>query len=195
MIIILTGGTQKTRKCLMQQLAKHIEYTHIEGDTYAEQRSKLLQNLPSAKNLLLTCCFLKSQRYEIYCISKRYNMAYCVVLDGCATDFDAYEVPNPRFVYDKPMYTIDTLQSISKLQAVKHNNKAHTKKAHVSSDYFLQVQQIVQETNKERMHKSYILKECEQKLYNILQINNLCIDKVRECYKQIIQNEIESKKI
>ncbi|KAM0678001.1 hypothetical protein BDAP_000125 [Binucleata daphniae] len=195
MIIVLTGGTKKSRQEMMVQISAYVEYTHIEGETYAEQKSNLLHHLHLANNLLVTNCFLKSQRYEIFCIAKRFNLSYCVIVDETETDFEAYEVPNARFVYDKPMYNSATLHEINKIKTIKRNNKAHTKKIHVSSDYFVNVQQIIKTINKEFESKSYVLKECEQKLYNILQVNNVCIDEIETCYKKIIQNELENKNI
>ncbi|KAM0685023.1 hypothetical protein COBT_003768, partial [Conglomerata obtusa] len=67
MIVILTGGTEETRLLLLGKLKTLYEYEFINNKEFKQQKSQLEQSLPSQKIFVISNCFLKSHRYEIYC--------------------------------------------------------------------------------------------------------------------------------
>ncbi|KAM0676188.1 hypothetical protein GVAV_000151 [Gurleya vavrai] len=193
MILILTGGSEKTQKLILDKLKEFISYELINEDTFIATKSKLTQNLPSDLNFVLPNCFLKSQRYEIYCLAKRFNTKFCILLADGQCDNILFEELNKKFIFENPVFEIDSLNEILELKNVKKKSKAHVKQKIVGSDYLTNIRIIVDRINLDYEKYRFMLKECEEKLMSLVQTDAIDLEKIDFCYKKIINDEIKIK--
>lgn len=188
MIIILTNGTKASRDNLLQKLNAYIEYTLINHEKFAEQRH-ITETLASQdKNLVVTRCFLKSQRYEIYCIAKRFNQGFCIVQDSVQHD-DFEELTGN---YDKPVINDDSLEEILNVKKVKSINKAHKFIRAPTSDYLTRVRKIMEEVGS-KIEGFWCKDALEKKVFRMIGKNPIDVDQFEKWYKAMIINELSNK--
>lgn len=176
MIIILTGGTPISNSLLLSKL--EFPFTLIDNHPYAAKRSTLESFLPSQNNFIIPCS-LKSHRYEIHRLARRFNHPFYILLDT-SEDGDFEELNG---TYDKPVvcdYEIEKLVD----KSLKFKNMAHTKKSS-GGDYMQQVMKTIKSVNEK--YESLFVKECEKRMINMVNKSVIDIKDVADIYESIIK--------
>lgn len=122
---------------------------------------------------------MKSQRYEIHCLARRFNHPFYILLDTYKTD--NYEELNGT--NDKPVvcdYELEKLKDTN----VSKMNKAHKKKT-ASGDYMQQVKRIVNGVN--QRYSCAFVREAEKKMFNMVNKSVIDIKDIEKVYESIIR--------
>lgn len=192
MIIILTGGTQNSRNEIISQLKNYLTFDVLDQNLFKEQKSYVEHNIKNDKSILLTRCFLKSQRYEIFCIARRFNKNFIIIFDYTPCEENFFEEPCGK--YDQPTIGSNELHKITELKSIQFNRKTHVKKNTATSDYLLKVNELIEKINKEYEYSFHFLKECENKVLKMINMHPIELNRFEDCYRKIIEQEINKHK-
>lgn len=184
MIIILTNGTSSSRSIILANLRSFLEFEIIDHPLFAEQRHITQTTANTNSHKVLTRCFLKSQRYEIYCIAKRFNLTFCIIVDSVENcDFEKLGGK-----YDKPAINDDNLKEVLKINHVKKANKSHKFVRAPTCDYLSQVSIIMKRVGDE-IEGYWFKSEVERRVFGLIGKNHIGLEEFEGWYRQMVHNE------
>ncbi|WUR03055.1 KTI12-like protein [Vairimorpha necatrix] len=174
-------------KHLLPQLTSSLSSFDIEihKDNFLSTRS-LLSNMSSTKLYILLNCDLKPHRYEIYCLAKKQESAYCILstepLSGAKHD-------NPHILINSEILNEPLLNEIMTcLNRKLVPTTAHKKKIVNDNNYLSSVKVLINKVNDECTGTlKTVKKDCEHKLLKMLNINPIDIKEIEELYKKMLE--------
>lgn len=190
MIIILTNGTEESRKKILTTLRCYVAFDLIDHPTFATQRHFVETTANAHSVKVVTRCFLKSQRYEIYCLAKRFKLSFCIIHDS---------VDNPDFEelggkYDQPVVGDDSLEEVLTVGKIGKENKAHKFIRAPSGDYLMQIKNIMSRVGGE-VANYWFKEELEKRIFCIISKNPIGVGEFEKWYRKMIENEMKSKEL
>ncbi|EJW01190.1 hypothetical protein EDEG_04066 [Edhazardia aedis USNM 41457] len=200
MILILTGGTEISRQKLIKDIQEIAPFVIYDQKLYSELRSQIEININLPTNKLVVGCFMRSQRYELFCIARRYNIPFYIMLDSTPCEFDYFEIPKTIYKYESSLimsYHLKDLKEIFEKINTKKNPKkknfAHKKKTAPTSNYITDVKSILKRVNENYSDYSYLHHICEEQFMSMISSDAINIEDVEMCYKKILVDEINNK--
>ncbi|EPR78991.1 hypothetical protein SLOPH_1201 [Spraguea lophii 42_110] len=165
--------------------------------SYNECRSLLLNSQNLSELNLLRFAEMKSQRYEIFCIAKRFKLQYGVIF---SEKLEIIEPPSFNTKHDNPLIVIDgDIKADSILELIKakklKTSFANRKKISPSETYISDVKNIITKINKELKIESnncFVI-EAENQLAKMINLSPIELGKIEECYKTIISEKLKNK--
>lgn len=184
-VIVLLKNSKYFLDDLKNMVKSEFDMEHIDCD-FKTIRSKLT-NMDSQKVYIVENCDLKPHRYEIYCLAKRNETSYCVISNTELT----------QSKQDVPLLNITNgLDKKALLECINNNltcNAAHKKRI-VCPNYVMRMKQIINRVN-ETMPKGSetVLRECEDKIMRISQINVIDLNDFEKSYNEIVKSELQNR--
>jgi len=156
------------------------------NDEFKTIRSKL-SNMDPNTAYIIENCDMKPQRYEIYCLAKRNETSYCILADEKLST-SKHDIPVFNVKENLPLKEI-----LDCLEFRLNCSVAHKKRI-VGPNYLMNLKQIINKINEEMPKGSEtILKDCENKIMRMIQLNPIELDGFEETYREIIKNELKNK--
>lgn len=135
---------------------------------------------------------LKSERYELYLVAKRYGRPYCVISVSATQD---PESASPKNRYDNPYIEWSCLTQdwiCCVLQADVAKSEAH-RNIIVDAQYLSDVKHAIQRIN-QKHGGLFFFGEIERKVLRLLQSNPASLSEVERSYEQLVLKEMQDRK-
>ncbi|TBU05541.1 hypothetical protein CWI39_0460p0010 [Hamiltosporidium magnivora] len=223
LILVIAANTEKITQ-FNTELCNYITETqtntkseiHILDGTFLEIKSKLLSLVDCKKIFILNGAFYKSERYEFYCISRRFNTSFLIVHIPDKTI--NYEVTQFTSSFDGPVIDIehdsqylDTIvkymnKNLKSTRAHTSNMTRNNQTLNVSkeesrdpscNDYLKNVQLAINEIRSTYSDQSFVYKEvldaCETVTIRLVSLNPKTIEDVKYFYSKMVVNELKLK--
>lgn len=189
-IIVFCGSDSRDTK--IAALLELIDNKQVEvhRGRYRDVYSKVQKNIKKVN--IVSANLLKSERYELYLVAKRYGRPYCVISVSATQD---PESASPKNRYDNPYIewsclTRDWICSI--LQADIAKSEAH-RNIIVNAQYLSEVKNVIQKIN-QKHGNLFFFGEIERKVLRLLQCNPASLSDVERSYEQLILKEMRDRK-
>lgn len=187
-IIIFSCPTETaTKLLLLESFLKNYDFL-VSTEDFQNTRFKIHGKIQKVN--ILTYNFIKSERYELYLISKRYGVPFCVISE----ESNDKECPKATNRYDNPFCSISSLSQHWVDEVLKKQIKkslAH-KKLVLNANYITMVKQMIEEVNNLNGNKFYFY-DLECAMMKLVESNPKPIDEIRTSYETILANEMNKR--
>lgn len=184
-IVIYCGKEERNSK--VQSLLDMLEGATVKmyTDGYRDVKAKVHKTIRHVN--ILNNNFMKSERYELYLISKRYGVPYCVI------NFPTNDVEGAcaKNRYDNPYIEGDKLDEnwLHRVLGTQRSGSVAHRKVVVDAEYLSDVKKIIEAIN--RKHGSlFFFEEVERKMMRLLQSNPFKLDEIASSYEKLVVSEI-----
>lgn len=190
-IIVFCGSDSRdTKITVLLEMIGEDKQVVVHRGRYRDICSQVQKSIKKIN--IVSANLLKSERYELYLIAKRYGKPYCVISVSTAQDL---ERASPKNRYDNPYIewsciTQDWICCI--LQADVAKSEAH-RSLIVDAQYLSEVKNIIQRIN-QKHGNLFFFGEIERKVLRLLQCNPASPSEVERSYEQLILKEIQARR-
>lgn len=189
-IIVFCGSDSRDNK--ISTLLEMLGDTQVEvyKGRYRDVQSKIQKSIK--KTNIISANFLKSERYELYLVAKRYGRPYCVINVPATQDPEGASAKNR---YDNPYIewdylTQDWLHRVLKADVAR--SEAH-RTTIINAQYLSNVKNIIEKVN-QRHGSLFFFEDVERKVLRLLQNNPAKLSEVERSYEQLILKEMQGRK-
>ncbi|KAF7682906.1 hypothetical protein TCON_1882 [Astathelohania contejeani] len=204
-VLIVAGNLELKRIEIINKIEKYIinnklgNVKILEGE-FKTIRSDLL-NAPKDNTIfIINGSCLKSERYEMFCIARRFNTSYgviCVEHSDEISDIDDEEKPQKKNKYDNPLIFVNDEIDWNELMKILNKNlvtnMAHKKKKSPSESYWMELRNTLKEINQEFNIEGSesVVKECENRIFKM--VNSNPVGNIGECYRTMLKDEFKKR--
>ncbi|KAL0265742.1 UNVERIFIED_CONTAM: hypothetical protein PYX00_011457 [Menopon gallinae] len=188
-IIVFCGSESRDSKLpvLLGMLGGSLVEVH--SGRHRDIRSRIQKSIKKVN--IVNANLLKSERYELYLVARRYGRPYCVV---CVPALEDPEGASARNRYDNPYIewgclTQDWLCRV--LQADVARSEAH-RNIIVNAQYLSDVKAAIERVN-ERHGNLFFFAEVERKVLRLLRGNPAELAEVEKGYERLILKEMQNR--
>lgn len=187
-IIIFCGDKKRHEKIgsLLEMLEGYP--TQVCESSYRDIRSKIQKHIHCIN--ILNYNYLKSERYELYLVAKRYGVPYCVI------NFpeEDPEGASEKNRYDNPYVEGDMIEKVwlEKVLGGELKESIVHKKTVFSSDYLSNVKRIIEKVNTKHGNLFFFC-ELEKRMIKLLQTSPETLCDVEKSYEKLVVDEIRAR--